>query len=1071
MPALTKEEAEKLTDLIYKVDTRRFGLGTGEIESFKDDRGDEFLFKPAQNKRGVESPYRAYIQEAVSKLQGLINPTSRVEVKTAVVNGRFGAVQPYIRSLTLSKKGLDNLTKDQVAELLGEYVVDYLACNFDSHSENYLIDRLGHVRGVDKEQSFRYLDEPKSNDLRMLTNFNQRYDEAPPIYGKFLGYLESEYYGKIDILGILGKYMDRLADISDYEYVAIFDKYAEARAGGDNVKKTAILSKILMRRTKMLVNYNRALVNAAVAEKEGRPYNIFKDKETFGRNREHEFNLVEDSLIRYTDDTTSFYDAQAGKLLDGDSLFSILKTNDGITRVLVTPANGQNILLSFDSNEEMVGKLEQLVLNIAEARTGAKPLVITTESSRKTMFKPGPENAKKGSYSSKFYEIFSELCRLYRVDRTDIATIMQRIKEKQYSYFTIGELKELFENPYSNKAFSRRYRKFEEQEKDQPLNPTTVELEQEKERVLKKFLVELGRDKTYICSSPDEILINGQKMMPSRSAAKRLIERAVRYDENGEYLDFTRKSYYDSVKDLLVRELLGRTYEFTPEQKELLVTYKGAGFFPFNSFTRGAFRLFESRRDNVYNEFKIDEIVESLLRIEAIAKALPARDYNILLSRLGSGKTKIEEVGSRNDYDSLVSFAVNGGTNQGSFESGDVRYTRILKKDETAIPMEIFTRDAFPRNPSECEILTMPFSYSVGKIIRGIETSRMIVMQDCREIDFSLLLERRVEQLIERETRRLEDFNKSKDAIKHFGTKEEVEAFRAKGLTAYPVTLQQSEDSLRKALARSSIVAGSFFESDARIKRTEGDKDSSVHDRKYAFLKKMCAEQSDTRDYTRQLVEAIDLLQKIGPERRNVSAEEITKKYGLSKNKEYLARIVSFAVSDDRSSMPSEEEYGGRTIRALVPAIADFIKLYNIAEGTNEGEIREEDFETEYGKSMITTALRMNESFSDMVNVLGTDVKKAEELIEEGKRARKVLENAKEHPYEEHLKSRRLAYYDEERAKEIVLSKAPEEQKRKISKAQIVVMSKKRSSDKILDAIEQAKQLIKSKFSKDRFRG
>ena len=349
----------------------------------------------------------------------------------------------------------------------------------------------------------------------MLTNFNQRYDEAPPIYGKFLGYLESEYYGKIDILGILGKYMDRLADISDYEYVAIFDKYAEARAGGDNVKKTAILSKILMRRTKMLVKYNRALVNAAVAEKEGRPYNIFKDKETFGRNREHEFNLVEDSLIRYTDDTTSFYDAQAGKLLDGDSLFSILKTNDGITRVLVTPANGQNILLSFDSNEEMVGKLEQLVLNIAEARTGAKPLVITTESSRKTMFKPGPENAKKGSYSSKFYEIFSELCRLYRVDRTDIATIMQRIKEKQYSYFTIGELKELFENPYSNKAFSRRYRKFEEQEKDQPLNPTTIELEQEKERVLKKFLVELGRDKTYICSSPDEILINGQKMMPT----------------------------------------------------------------------------------------------------------------------------------------------------------------------------------------------------------------------------------------------------------------------------------------------------------------------------------------------------------------------------------------------------------------------------------------------------------------------------------------------------------------------------------------------------------------------------
>jgi hypothetical protein len=178
MPGLTKEETEKLTDLIYNdVETRRFGLGTGEIEIFKDADGNEFLFKPAQNKRGVESPYRAYIQEAASRLQGLINPKSHVEVRTAVVNGRFGTIQPYIRSLTLSKKGLDNLTKQQVGELLGEYVVDYLLCNFDSHNENYLIDRQGHIRGVDKEQSFRYIDEHKSDDLRMLTNFNQRYNE------------------------------------------------------------------------------------------------------------------------------------------------------------------------------------------------------------------------------------------------------------------------------------------------------------------------------------------------------------------------------------------------------------------------------------------------------------------------------------------------------------------------------------------------------------------------------------------------------------------------------------------------------------------------------------------------------------------------------------------------------------------------------------------------------------------------------------------------------------------------------------------------------------------------------
>ena len=1071
MPSLTKEEAERQAEFKYNGETRRFGLGTGVIEVVKDDKGNEFLFKPAQSKRGVEAPYRAYIQQAASRLQGLINPTSRVDVKLAMVNDKFGAIQPYVRSLTISKKGLDNLTKEQVEELLGEYVVDYLLCNFDSHAENYLIDRQGHVRGVDKEQSFRYLDETKSNDLRMLTNFNQMYQEEPPIYGKFLGYLESEFYGDIDVMDILGKYMDRLARISDQEYVALFEKYADDRASGDNIKKSEILSRILLRRTKMLINFNRSLVNQRVYEDQGKKYNIFKDKETFGRNREHEFELKEDSIIRYTNDNVSKYDSQASKLLDSDTLFSVIKTQDGITRVLITPQDGQNILLSFESNEEMIGKLEQLALNIANVRTSGKPLVITTESSRKTMFKPGPENSKKGSYSAKFYEIFNELCALYKVDKFDVSAIMNRVTEKKYNYLTVDECKEIFENPYSNKSYLRRYKRFEELEKQTEQSEENIELEHEKERVIKKFLVELGRDKTYIISSPDELIVNGEKMLPSRQAARQLLTRAIRYDENGEYIDLCRKFYFDSIKDLLIREMLGRTYEFTKEQKDALVTYKGAGFIPFNAFTRGNFSAFEAADDNFHGQFRIDEIVDNLFRLEAIAKALPDREYSLLISRLGSGKTKQDEVGSRNDYDSMVSFGVNEGSAFGTFGNSEVRYQRVLKRDEPALPIELFTKDSFQRNPTECEILTMPFSYSVGKLIRGIGSSRLIGMQECREIDLSLLLERRTEELIQTEEARIEQYKKSREVVKSFGSKAEKEEFRNLGLEREPYTRQKTEEELKAALEKHNFDTGSFFSEEKQIRAVEGDDDSSLPARKYSFLKKLAVEEGGQRDYSRQILEALNLLKKVGPERRNVSAEEMIKKYALLKNKEYVARVVALAIADDREALESKDEYSTQTAKAIVPIIADFIKLYSISEGTYESEIREEDFETEFGRSMIIPSLRLVSNFEDIVNVLGIDVKRAEELIKEAKKAREIINKAKEHPYVENLKSKKLAYYDEERAKEILLQRESQKAKPVIPKDQIVGMSRSRNSDKILDAVNHAKELIKSKLSKDKFRG
>ena len=105
---------------------------TGEIIEITNPDGKKYLFKPAQDKSGNVKEYRAYIQVAASKLQQIISPDTAVKVSLATVDGRFGAVQEYKEGRNLY---LYNDEKKEIYEqLLGEYVVDYLLCNYDSHS-------------------------------------------------------------------------------------------------------------------------------------------------------------------------------------------------------------------------------------------------------------------------------------------------------------------------------------------------------------------------------------------------------------------------------------------------------------------------------------------------------------------------------------------------------------------------------------------------------------------------------------------------------------------------------------------------------------------------------------------------------------------------------------------------------------------------------------------------------------------------------------------------------------------------------------------------------------------------
>ena len=112
---------------------------------------------------------------------------------------------------------------------MAEYLVDFCLCNYDSNSKNFVIDENGNLRGIDKEQSFRYINEDKDNNMMFSTNYNENYGENPPIYNLLFEKIKS---GEMSI-----KYFDemryrasRLAQYPDKQYRQIFEKYAYTKS-------------------------------------------------------------------------------------------------------------------------------------------------------------------------------------------------------------------------------------------------------------------------------------------------------------------------------------------------------------------------------------------------------------------------------------------------------------------------------------------------------------------------------------------------------------------------------------------------------------------------------------------------------------------------------------------------------------------------------------------------------------------------------------------------------------------------------------------------------------------------
>lgn len=228
---------------------------TGKMYQLDDNvDGGEYYFKPAITKRGENAPYKAHVQEAAYRLQKIINPDNAVKCNIINIEGTFGAIQekiPIDEQKTKAFRRYFNCEEGQlspeiISQILDEYLVDFCLCNYDSHARNFIIDVNGKLRGIDKEQSFKYLNEDEDGDMKFSTNYNVGYGESPSIYNILFEQMEQ---GKISC-----QYLDSLREkaslveqIPSFQYVRYFKPYV-ARLTSDYNEKSELLMKIKDRR-------------------------------------------------------------------------------------------------------------------------------------------------------------------------------------------------------------------------------------------------------------------------------------------------------------------------------------------------------------------------------------------------------------------------------------------------------------------------------------------------------------------------------------------------------------------------------------------------------------------------------------------------------------------------------------------------------------------------------------------------------------------------------------------------------------------------------------------------------
>ena len=245
-------------EIKYRNCGRLYIGGTGDMFLCKNKSGMDYIFKPAYRKNtDIYQSYRAEVQVLASKLQERISPQTAVKCEHCEIDGKRGTIQPKIELDEIKTKGISEyffnsckLDEKLIRQFMREYVVDFCLCNYDSTFRNFVVDVNGNLRGVDKEQSFKYIGNDSKGeehiDFFMEKNPNEKYGARPPIYGKIFNDIINCNIN-INVLEELRDAITELNAISNEEYMKKIKPYIDS-LNIDSKQESLVYRNILSRK-------------------------------------------------------------------------------------------------------------------------------------------------------------------------------------------------------------------------------------------------------------------------------------------------------------------------------------------------------------------------------------------------------------------------------------------------------------------------------------------------------------------------------------------------------------------------------------------------------------------------------------------------------------------------------------------------------------------------------------------------------------------------------------------------------------------------------------------------------
>lgn len=234
----TKSKAQKKLD------------GFGEKFFVDDEKGEKFLFKVAKEE------FRPYVEDAAHQAASLFGFTPAQSIVTKV-DGQLGQIQSLIDH-TKEIKGTapQDLTDQQLQDVLREHVLDWAMDNDDAHDQNFLITPGGRVIGIDKGRAWVHFGKNQLNRHHLSSNAHLYYED---VYNAIAsGNIDSERVQKA-YKAVL-KRAQMMSKVSDDEYRKILE-YAFAKRPGYGTtsasSKDELIEHVLARKNNLVTDFEK----------------------------------------------------------------------------------------------------------------------------------------------------------------------------------------------------------------------------------------------------------------------------------------------------------------------------------------------------------------------------------------------------------------------------------------------------------------------------------------------------------------------------------------------------------------------------------------------------------------------------------------------------------------------------------------------------------------------------------------------------------------------------------------------------------------------------------------------